>query len=358
LDFRLELLIITMVMASSSLCATKGPTSQRLARLAIYYGYPSLVNGASGDVEVAASTFARYDVVVFGDGIEFADRREARQPAGVGKVEHEKARQIFARIAQRNHNALLFGYVCLGDSQSLDDAEIRDRIRLWKDMGVVGIFLDEAGFDWRIVTRARQNAAIHYIHQLGLRAFPNAYDPDDLFSSDDRRGKNPGHLAPLLNKSDFFLLESFQIKNGSYEDPAEWRHRLNHALEGRKKFGSAIFATTTTADQAFKPEQFSYAWWSAWLYDLDGFGWGESAFAAVSAELPEHTCISNAAVFANLGQPSVVGSDGVRSWRRVGKSLIVIDTSTRSIQLLPPPGPGIPVMNGKVLRAASSLGCE
>src|SRR5437762_10297138 len=47
--------------------ATDAPLLQRLA---IYYGYPSLVENARGDIVKATAVFAKYDVVVWGDGLE------------------------------------------------------------------------------------------------------------------------------------------------------------------------------------------------------------------------------------------------------------------------------------------------
>ena len=62
-------------------------------------------------------------------------------------------------------------------------------------MGVHGVFLDEAGYDFG-VTRVRQNAIVDYIHGRGLQAFVNAYNPDDVFSGDPlvlpNGGGNPG----------------------------------------------------------------------------------------------------------------------------------------------------------------------
>src|SRR6516225_837643 len=52
-----------------------------LKRVAVYYGYPSLVNGAKGDLDKAAQVFNRYHIVVFGDGLEFpgAEHCQSRQ---------------------------------------------------------------------------------------------------------------------------------------------------------------------------------------------------------------------------------------------------------------------------------------
>lgn len=305
-------------------------------RLAIYYGYPSVVNGAGGDVEKAVSAFGIFDVVVFGDGVEFADHRPDRDPNGVGADEHEKARRIIAALARRSPAARIYGYICLGDSQRLSESEIQRRAQLWKEMGVAGIFLDEAGYDWKIVDRKRQNAAIAYIHSLGLSAFLNAYYPRDLFSRENLLGKNPDRLPPLLDRRDLFLVESFQVKNGTYEDVSEWQQRVEQAVSYRAQYRSGIFATTTgNASQPFHPQKFAYAWWSAWLYDLDGFSWGEPNFAVPAGLLPDRGCASAETMPLDSKDPSSVNTDGVRFWRRVGTSMVVIDTADHSARLVP-----------------------
>jgi hypothetical protein len=329
-------LIIAMLLGLDSLCAHD--LSPRLpARLAIYYGYPSQVNGARGDVEKAASVFSAYDVVVLGDGVEFADLQPGRRPEGVGAQEHNHAAQIIRILKDRHPATRVFGYVCLGDSQALSNRELKQRILLWSQMKVAGIFLDEAGYDWKIVTRLRQNTAVGYIHQLGLSAFLNAYRPEDLFSLENISEKNPGRISSRLGARDLFLLESFQIKSGSYEFASEWQQRLLPALAYRQKYGSHIFATTTAPGTApFSLKQFDYAWWSAWLYDLDGFGWGEPNFAASSAALPDHRCTLNRAVLEGLRGAGQVASDGVR-FRRAGRGLVaVVDTRDHSVRFASP----------------------
>ena len=337
---RLGFVIMTM-LAGSGLLFAQSPPPGIPARLAIYYGYPSLVNGAHGDAEKAASVFSGYDVVVIGDGIEFPDKQPGRYPEG-DPAEHQKALQIIAAVGHRSPRTRFYGYVCLGDIPSpgpkklfLEPEELKERIRLWKQMGVAGIFLDEAGYDWPIVDRKRQNVAVQYIHELGLSAFPNAFYPEELFSLENLRGKNPHHLPPLLDKRDLFLLESFQVKSGAYEDPSEWQGRLRHALNYRRQYGSRIFVTTTSNEvEPFQPEKFSYAWWSAWMYDLDGFSWGEPEFAALSGLLPDRRCKLEGAMPIRLQQPSSVGSDRIRFWRKVGASLVVIDSSNHLVRFV------------------------
>jgi len=324
------------------------PAATAAARLAIYYGYPSLVNGANGDVEKAASAFSAYDVVILGDGLEFPDKQSGRYPPG-DPEEHQKALRIMEAVRDRRSGTRFYGYVCLGEIPSrkgqeisLTSRELEERARLWKHMGVAGIFLDEAGYDFAVVTRQRQNMAVRIIHELGLSAFMNAYFLDHIFSLEDKlpyangTAKNPEHLPPLLDRHDLFLLESFQVRNGNYESASEWQARLNQALKYRRRFGAHIFATTTTTEQEpFSAEKFNYVWWTAIVYGLDGFSWGEPNFAALSNALPDRRCHLESTMLRAFEQSSAVGSDNTRFWRKAGNFLVVGDTATHSVHLVP-----------------------
>jgi len=347
---RLGLAAMTLAGSSLVFAKTIAPATTP-ARLAIYYGYPSLVNEANGDVAKAASLFSAYDVVIFGDGLEFPDKKSGRYPPGEPE-EHEKALKIIAAVRDRSPRTRFYGYVCLGEipspnqeKTSLTPGELEERVRLWKGMGVAGIFLDEAGYDFAVVTRKRQNMAVRIIHDLGLSAFLNAYFLDHLFSLDDNlpytngAEKNPERLPPLLDRRDLFLLESFQVRNGNYERPSAWQARLNKALNYRRRYGPHIFATTTTTEQEpFNMEKFNFASWTALLYGLDGFSWGEPNFAALSNTLPDHRCSLDSAMLHALRQSSAVGSDGRLFWRRAGEFLLVADTATHSLHRIPSDG--------------------
>jgi hypothetical protein len=167
----------------------------------------------------------------------------------------------------------------------------------------------------------------------------NAYFIDHLFSADDNlpysngAGKNPEHLATLLDRRDLFLLESFQIKNGTYESADAWQPRLKQALAYRRRYGAHIFSTTTTNDrQPFDPGMFNYAWWTARLYDLDGFSWGEPNFAASDNALPDRRCKLESMV---LPASSPVGSDRTQFWKKAGDSVVVVDTREHAVHRVP-----------------------
>jgi hypothetical protein len=314
------------------------------ARLAIYYGYPSLVNGAAGDLRQAADTFAPYDVVVFGDGLELGEPGGGRARERRGRTEHESAGDIIRLVHESGRRTAFYGYVDLGSSQHLTAPELQRRIQLWAAMGVKGIFLDEAGFDFG-VTRTRQNDIVQYIHGLGLSAFLNAYNPDDLFSDstvplNNAGGGNPDGVRTLLGREDLFLLESFQIANGRYEAGLTWAKRSERAVTHRKAFQTRAFAVTTASSAGpFTAAQLQYAWWSAFLWDLDGFGWGEPDFGSHDSLLPWRTRPSERGGELGTRWVSPVLSEAGRYWRRTDKGTILIDTQAHTGRFDPRPLP-------------------
>lgn len=260
-------------------------------KLAIYYGYPSLVNLSNTDLHVAASTFDEYDFVVFGDGLEFLDVVPSRLPAGAGAKEYENTRRIIESLKNSQKHTQVYGYVDLGNSQKLSLEELDRRIEFWSEMGVAGIFLDEAGYDFG-VTRARQNAAVTSVHKRKLSAFLNAYNLSDIFDQkviplNQAGGGNPSGEACLLGNNDLALIESFQIRNGEFDDDSP--ARILQATQYREKFGTKLIGVTTLLpNQKFNQAQHDYAWWSAVLWAMDGFGWGEPNFSSSDNLLPKH----------------------------------------------------------------------
>jgi hypothetical protein len=247
-------------------------------RLAIFYGIPSLVNGAGGDTVRAAAALAEYDLVVFGDGLEFDDVVPARKPAGAGPVEYARTKAIVARLAASPRRTAVFGYIDLGRSQQLALDEIAARVARWKGLGAAGIFYDEAGADFG-VDRARQNAAVEAAHAAGLRVVLNAFNPDDVFRTET------GGVKPRLAAGDAYLLESFAVRNGVAEDPRGWNDRLERAKRGAAATGVAIWATTTT-DGRFAPDLMTHAWHAAVRAGVEAFSWGEPSFGSVDSRLP------------------------------------------------------------------------
>ncbi len=328
---------MTILTSTILSLAQTAPKAHAPARLAIYYGYPSLVNQAKGDLEKAAAVFSAYDVVVFGDGLEFPDHQTSRIAQG-DPAEHQKVVQIIASVKRQNSATKIYGYVPLGDYQSLSKEQIQERIRLWKQMGVAGIFLDEGSYDFAIVNRERQNTAVNYVHQQGLSAFMNGFFLDQIFGLENEplyskgKNKNPNHAPPALDKRDLYLLESFQISEGNYVDPVQWQQRMKKAHEYRMRYGTRMFAVTTTGKMPFDSQKLNYAWWSAWMSDLDGFGWGEPNFSASDNSLPDHRCVIDAPTASSLAKAGAMTSDQTHFWRKANGFTVVLNTANHTVR--------------------------
>ena len=255
--------------------------------LAVYYGWPSLVNGSTTNA-AAAAVFGQYDVVVFNQGLEEA-------PHG----DHANTQQIITLLHQ-TYGTKVYGYINgpqWGTSWSRSDlppANWEAHLDMWVAMGVDGIFIDEFGYDWK-VTRVMQNAMLDAVHTRGLPAFVNAWFIDHAFSSQPDPvfpNGNPAALASHITANDLYLLESFAIMQGVYdvcERPVfdTFITKGDKARAYRAQFGTQMWTMTTSdklavaaAGVAAVDPRLSYAWHATAMYGLDGFGWTEDQFSA------------------------------------------------------------------------------
>ncbi|MCX7420292.1 MAG: GEVED domain-containing protein [Planctomycetia bacterium] len=238
------------------------------ANLLIYYSYPSLINGANGDIPTAAATFGNYDIVVLGDGLETPSHPDS---ANTGLIMQNAA----------TAHTRFFGYVDAGVStQNLTLNQIQTEISNWKTLGADGIFLDDFGYDFG-TTRDRQNAVVDYAHSLGLPVIANGFFVDDVFSSAVDASFNPNADDTRLTAADFYLYESYQVQEGNTVSSSTWRTKADALATYRATFGTQVLAVTTNdADNTFSQTQFDYGWHSAVLDGYQGYGWREYEFSS------------------------------------------------------------------------------
>jgi hypothetical protein len=320
----LAALALFVLCATSSASAGPPPApvkAQPPKRLALYYGQPSAVNGAAGDVARAVQSFDDYGVVVLGGGVELPQYTGARgqQPdAGCAQNshrDHDRTRAIIEALQPPRGATQVYGYVTIGGENAdrrctpsgppapLTFAQIQARVDAWAALRVTGVFLDHAEFGFG-TSRDRQNAVVDYVHQKGLRVFINGFLPDDVFSAavTDRITYATGSLAgklstepmnihglpPKLGAADLYLLEHYQVIQGSFPSQPEWAQRADAAFAHRERYGTQIATVTSQADAnpaaascsaLFEQSKFDYAWWSTLLYGFDFMGWGEPDYA-------------------------------------------------------------------------------
>lgn len=257
----LLLAAIPLLLATAVSAAITPP-----ARLAIYYGYPSLVNSAAGNLTAATASFAAFDVVVLGDGLE--------HPA---HPDHANTQQVVTNLIGAGIE--VYGYVDMGvTTQNLSIATAEQYVDEWAAMGVTGIFWDDAGYDYG-VTRARQKTLIDYTHAQGLKAFANAWVPADIFATDT------GVPTPL-QASDWYLAESHPVSDGQFADLAFWWNKAQQLDSYRTLTGVRIGAIATGDDGPLgwaNAPSFRQSLWAAYLFGLDAFGFTNAQYSSSGA---------------------------------------------------------------------------
>ena len=251
-------------------------------KLAIFYGWPSTVNGAGGDVSVAVNNFKNYKLVIFGSGLENPDHGDHINTVSI--INHPDMA-----------NTQVYGYI----DATLDLDDIQTKIDLWADMSVKGIFMDQFGYDFG-VSRNKQRTIVWSIHHSDsgntntkLKAFVNAWSADDTFSSAVDPINNPTGKDPRLNSNDWYLAESFAIMDGAYDDAdansngiKDWQDKAVKLINYRNIRGTKIAAVTTNDASPFDSDKSDYGYYAAAINDFDAWGWGEQYFSAGDSLLP------------------------------------------------------------------------
>lgn len=240
-------------------------------KLAIYYGYPSLVNGSAGNLNSAVNTFKNYDMVVFGAGLE-----QSTHP------DHNNTISIINNSNMANTKA--FGYI----DSTLSINTFKNRVDLWTSMGVKGIFADRFGYDFS-VSRAKQNQILNYIHSKNLIAFVDAWNVDDVFGNSINITYNPLATPSVINSNDWYLAQSYQIINGVYQNESDWKTKVDKMVNYKQTFGTKIATTTTYDTSPFDQSKMDYAYFSTVLYNFDAYSWGENNYSASDNLLPFRT---------------------------------------------------------------------
>jgi hypothetical protein len=243
------------------------------ARLAIYYAWPSGVNTCAGDTECASDVFGQFDLVVFGDGLEHPSHGD-----------HVKTTTIINNLEDGDTD--VYGYIDLGvvtPAQNLDPPTIRAYVDEWADMGVSGIFFDNAGQGFG-VTPDRLRLAVEYVHNhtQTLLVFVNAWEPDDVLSG-----------ATPLTRGDWYLAESHPVSNCQCADLEAWWEKSKKLDQYRRDLGVRV-ATSNTCDVGTCSDwpdspSFRAALWATYLFGFDAFNFTYPNYSA-SGVGADHIC--------------------------------------------------------------------
>lgn len=260
---------------------------RRPADVLFYYGYPnsynSLLNGWNN--ERVAQDMARFGVVVLGAGVE--------DPA---HPDYANTQVIIPRVKVLNPFALIFGYVTA--NQSL--ADFTTKAGRWNSLGVHGIFMDEAGYDYG-KTRVEFNERVDTVHGQATanRCFANAWNLDHVLGivndpSYPNTAFNPGLIASHLGVEDWVLLESFGVNTSAYtatglnghEPKAQWAARGVKAIGLRAAFGVNVAAVGIINDDNPNGQTlFNFAFTGAMAFSLDAMGTSSVYYGASTAQV-------------------------------------------------------------------------
>jgi hypothetical protein len=242
--------------------------------LLVYYGWPSCFNSAVNgwDVNKVAEDMARYDVIVLGAGLQ--------DPA---HGDHANTVSIIAKIKALKPTVAIFGYVTANQAY----ATFRDQVAGWDVMPVVGIFCDEAGYDYG-VTRAALNEKLGLLHARRLLAFVNAWNPDHVLGVGNdpafpNSTFNPDCVPSLVRKVDWYLFESLAVNDSAYsgglEPQAQYVARMVKAAQYAKRVNLASVGIIDAVNDA----KFGFLWVAGVMGGLDAVGSADPFYGASSA---------------------------------------------------------------------------
>lgn len=281
-------------------------------KLAIFYGWPSSLNSATNgwDLDNVSDDLAQYDMVVLGAGLEDSSHGD-----------HSNTVSILAKTAVSNVD--FYGYITISSSQS----SIETSVDNWKAMGsrIVGIFCDEFGYDYEN-GRSKQNDVVQYIHDAGLDAFVNAWDPDDALSNAVESTYNPAGTAHKLGSGDWYLAESYQVSNGSWVSESDWTAKSNKMDSYKSSTGVKMATIATAGSGGFSQSKFDYCYVSTMLYGFDACGWGENNYSASDSVMPFRTRMS---ILGTKHNGSIVSSSG--TYERNTNIGLHVDTSAHTV---------------------------
>jgi hypothetical protein len=188
---------IQTIMASQDISSQIAePIEVEPGELGIYYGWPSMVEGSRGNLEHAVKAFSNLEYLILGASLEMENHRD-----------HYNTKQIIESLIKLNVE--VYGYIDLGNDMNTSRfglSEINSCVGKWKDMGVTGIFFDDAypAFD---VDKERLSQALSYVKERKMKMIINSHDIMWAISTGAVGKESEGYSL---------LIEPFLVSRGEY----------------------------------------------------------------------------------------------------------------------------------------------
>lgn len=269
-------------ITAAKLAASAAQSADGLRSLLIFYAPPGNVN-VRFDNDYAAGVLARHDDIVLGSGLQ--------DPSS---VDYANTTAVIQKVMALNPDAVIWGYIDPGVSTgNYPLSTLQTHIDQWVAIGAQGIFCDVMGYDY-LISRARQNAILDYIHSKGVGAIINAFNPDDVFSSAVNATYNPAGTPTTANSSDVYLLESWVCNSDAYTAPyyatfSDIKTRGDKARTYRTSLGIRIFATNILEHSSRTDNEIDeyrgVCEAMARAFRLDGSGLAVSSYASTGSDI-------------------------------------------------------------------------
>jgi len=268
-----------------------GSTVNIPKRLAIFHGYVTELQGS----------FSNFDVIVMPNGGQ--DSEDA---------DYTKIKNTIPGLLSVGKE--VFGYLDLGlTSQKLTSVEAQAIVEGWRVMGVTGIMLDNAGYDFG-VTRTRQKELVDYIHGRGLKVMIESTEPDDVFAS---------LPALTFNVGDYYLSEDWLVGGDKYQNIVAWGLKADKLV----KYGNQTNVRIAVVSTATTTKNINDCWWGAAMVNAYAFGFAYPNYSAT--EIGADTLMTVPVVSTNFGtqfvDTAIIHSPDYRTHtRRTDKGIITI----------------------------------
>jgi len=239
--------------------------------LLIYYGYPNSFNSSvnSWDNDKVAEDMSKYMAIVLGAGVENSSHPD-----------YSNTCAIIPKIRAINPNCKIFGYVTVNQNANQFETKTDD----WDALGVDGIFMDEAGYDYGNTSsngRDAFNDKVDYVHSLDMICFVNAWNINHVLGTENDASYpnttwNPSLNASNLDEEDIYLFESLAVNTlvySDYETMSQWITRAKQAISFKDTHGLLMAGVAVIDDNDGDAQDlFDFSYVSALMAELDYFG--------------------------------------------------------------------------------------
>jgi len=300
------------------------------SNLLIYYGYPNSFNSAANqwNNELVAQEMACYDLIVLGSGVQDPTHGD-----------YNNSKVIIPRILEVNDRVMVFGYVDV--AQTFESFKID--VGQWIALGVNGVFLDQAGYDFgTAATNGREalNEKVDFLHRYGLVVFANAWNPSHVLDETNdvsypNSTWNPNLDPSSLGEDDWYLMENFGVTNGSYESASQWKSRGDKIKEivAEKPIKLASVSVISDTDNNGQ-DKFYFSFISSLIFLMDAHGSSDTSYGASSAKAKMWARPNMCGIEA--GVDTGVHNNGNKYFRYMNQAKLEVDftSGSESYQIL------------------------